>query len=62
MKMQEIKKMATAMGIKANKMKKTELIRAIQSAEGNSPCFQTDASDACGQKDCCWHDDCMSPH
>jgi hypothetical protein len=43
-------------------MKKAELIRAIQSAEGNSPCFQTNASDTCGQKDCCWHDDCMSPH
>ncbi len=61
MKMQEIKKMATAMGITAGKMKKSELIRAIQSAEGNSPCFQTNASDTCSQKDCCWHDDCMSP-
>jgi hypothetical protein len=61
MKMQEIKKMATAMGITLGKMKKTDLIRAIQSAEGNSPCFQTEAYDTCGQKDCCWHDDCMSP-
>lgn len=62
MKMQEIKKKAMTMGITAGKMKKAELIRAIQSAEGNSPCFQMNASDTCGQKDCCWHDDCMSPH
>lgn len=60
MKMQEIKKKAMTMGITAGKMKKAELIRAIQSGEGNSPCFQTGASDTCGQSDCCWHDDCMS--
>ncbi len=59
MKMQDIKKMATTKGVSAGKMKKTELIRAIQSAEGNSPCFQANASDTCGQRDCCWHDDCM---
>ena len=61
MKMQEIKKMATTMGITAGKMKKTDLIRTIQSAEGNAPCFQTNAAGTCGQKDCCWHDDCLSP-
>ena len=62
MKMQDIKKMATTKGVSAGKMKKTELIRAIQSAEGNSPCFQANASDTCGQRDCCWHDDCMRSH
>lgn len=60
MKIQEIKKMATAIGIKAGKMKKNELIWAIQSKEGNSPCFQQDSSDSCLQMDCCWRDDCMS--
>ncbi|MBA3005959.1 MAG: Rho termination factor N-terminal domain-containing protein [Proteobacteria bacterium] len=60
MKIQEIKKMATAMGIKAGKMKKSELIWAIQSKEGNSPCFQQDSSGSCLQMDCCWRDDCMS--
>ena len=61
MKMQEIKKMATALGITAGLMKKSDLIRAIQSTEGNSPCFQTNATVTCGQKNGCWYDDCMSP-
>ncbi|MDO9289761.1 MAG: hypothetical protein Q7T83_13340 [Thermodesulfovibrionales bacterium] len=35
MKLQEIKGIAKKMGIKAGSMKKTELIRVIQRAEGN---------------------------
>ncbi len=59
MKMQDIKKLATAMGIKSGKMKKSELIRTIQTKEGNSPCFQQKISESCLQNDCCWRDDCM---
>ena len=62
MKMQEIKKLATTMGIKGSKMKKNELIRTIQSKEGNSPCFQQESSGSCLQMDCCWRDDCMQFH
>ncbi len=62
MKMQEIKKMATTMGIKPGKMKKAELIRIIQSTEGNSPCFQENQSGSCVQMDCCWRDDCLGSH
>lgn len=62
MKIQEIKKLAAAMGIKSGKMKKNELIRSIQSTEGNSPCFQTESSGSCLQMDCCWRDDCLQPH
>lgn len=60
MKMQEIKKKATTLGIKAGKMKKNDLIRTIQSKEGNSPCFQQEISASCLQMDCCWHDDCIA--
>ena len=59
MKVQEIKKKATAMGIKPGKMKKTELIRTIQSTEGNYPCFQT-ADSNCDQTGCCWRADCLT--
>lgn len=34
MKLQEVKNIAKKMGIKAGRMKKTELIRAIQRADG----------------------------
>ena len=59
MKVQEIKKIATKMGIKTGKMKKTDLIRTIQATEGNHPCFQT-ADNNCDQLDCCWRDDCIT--
>jgi transcription termination factor Rho len=55
----EIKKMAKKMGIKAGpKMKKAELIRQIQRAEGNFDCFGT-AVDFCDQYDCLWRQDCL---
>lgn len=57
MKMQEVRARAKRIGINPGDMKKTGLIRAIQSAEGNTPCFQTGAKD-CDQTDCCWRDDC----
>lgn len=59
MKMIEIKAKAKKMGIKVNKLKKADLIRKIQSQEGNHPCFQT-SDGSCDQKDCCWRDDCLA--
>ena len=59
MKMTDVKKKATNLGIKSGKMKKTDLIRTIQSKEGNSPCFQTSIT-SCDQDDCCWRSDCLS--
>jgi len=37
---------------------KTDFIRALQSKEGNSPCFRI-ASDSCIQIDCCWRTACL---
>ena len=59
MKMVDILNKAKALGLKPNKMKKTGLIRSIQSAEGNVPCFRTGASAQCEQERCCWRDDCL---
>ena len=58
MKVQEIKEIAARMGIKAGSMKKADLIRAIQQAEGNESCFETGKVDSCGQDRCLWREDC----
>ena len=54
----EIKKTAEAKGVKPAKMKKDELIRAIQTAEGNIACFATEAADGCPEAGCLWKSDC----
>lgn len=58
MKIQNIKKKAKSLGINAGKMKKTDLIRAIQRAEGNFDCFGS-ATDYCDQLNCAWRGDCL---
>jgi hypothetical protein len=58
MKLDEIKEIAKKHSIKVGKMKKAELIRAIQQAERNEPCFATGASSKCGQDACMWREDC----
>ena len=58
MKLDEIKEIAKQHNIKVGKMKKAELVRAIQQAENNDVCFETGQSDTCGQDDCLWREDC----
>lgn len=41
MKIEQIKEIAKKRGVKTGKMKKGEIIRAIQEAEGNPACFDT---------------------
>lgn len=59
MTIKEIKNIAKKLGIKASKMKKQELIRSIQTTEGNTPCYQDNIND-CNQLDCCWRSDCLN--
>jgi hypothetical protein len=59
MKQEEIKKIAMDMGIKAGRMKKAVLVRAIQHAERNLCCFETGQAETCGQADCLWRSDCV---
>ena len=59
MTVKEIKEIAKKMGIQGGKMKKADLVRTIQAAEGNTPCFQTGEAETCGQENCCWRSDCM---
>ena len=58
MKLEEIKNIAKLHGIKVGKMKKAELVRAIQLAERNDPCFETGQASGCGQAECLWRTDC----
>lgn len=58
MKLDEIKEMAKKHNIKVGKMKKAELVRAIQQAESNDVCFETGKVDSCGQDACLWREDC----
>jgi hypothetical protein len=58
MRMAEVREKAKELGIKPGRMRKADLIHAIQTAEGNTPCFQTGVDD-CGESDCCWRDECQ---
>ena len=59
MKLDEIKEIAKLHNIKAGKMKKAELVRAIQQAENNDICFEAGKADNCGQDACLWRGDCV---
>jgi hypothetical protein len=56
--MEQVRAIAAQRGIKAGKMKKSDLIRCIQQGEGNTPCYDTGAAEHCGQDACLWRDDC----
>ena len=54
----EIKAKAKGLGVKPGTMKKTQLIHAIQLAEGNFDCFGKSGG-SCDQMTCCFRDDCL---
>jgi hypothetical protein len=58
MKLEEIKKIAKQYSIKTGKAKKSDLVRAIQQAEGNDQCFESGGATLCGQDTCLWREDC----
>jgi hypothetical protein len=59
MKIQKIRSIAKEMGVKSARMSKGEIIRAIQEAEGNFPCFGTARDGFCDREDCMWKGDCL---
>ena len=54
----EIKERAKTMGITPGKMKKAELIHAIQRAENCTPCYGR-SDGQCPWLECCWRSDCF---
>jgi hypothetical protein len=57
--MSQIKEKAKVLGINVGKMKKAELIRAIQVAEGCTPCYGR-SNGGCPWTQCCWRSDCFT--
>ena len=60
MRFQDIQKMAKGMDIKPYRMKKTEMIRAIQRQENNIQCYGTHRVDTCEEESCLWRVDCLT--
>ena len=60
MHMNEIRTIAKQRGVKvAPTSKKIDLIRAIQTSEGNQSCFATDYNQTCNQLECLWRQACL---
>lgn len=59
MTVEQIRQKARLLKIKNyTRLRKEELIWTIQKAEGNADCYQKIKN--CGQKDCCWMEDCQN--
>ena len=59
MKLEAVRAIAKSMGISPLNQFKIELIRNIQSKEGNFDCFATASIGECDQADCQWREDCF---
>lgn len=59
MKITEIREIAKAHGIQPVNLFKTELIKTIQTKEGNFDCYGTAYDGMCDQFGCCWREDCF---
>lgn len=59
MNLEKVRSIARLQGVRAGKLVKDDLIRAIQLAEGNFACFATARNAECDQLACRWRDDCF---
>lgn len=59
MRIEEIRAIAAAHGVKPARQSKSELVRAIQRAEHNFDCFGKAVSRYCDQYGCLWRHDCL---
>jgi len=59
MTIKQVKEIAKSIGMKVGNMKKENIIRGIQRAEGNFDCFGTAISGECDQFNCSWREDCL---
>ena len=58
MKINDVRKRAKELNINTYGMKKPDMIRSIQRAEGNIPCFGTPRVPECNEPECLWRPDC----
>lgn len=59
MKMNEIRSLAKSLGIKSFGKSKVDLIKEIQTKQGNFDCYGT-AADYCDQLECLFREPCLS--
>ncbi|MEW6417760.1 MAG: SAP domain-containing protein [Nitrospirota bacterium] len=59
MTLKQVKEIAKGKGVKVGNMKKENIIRAIQRAEGNNDCFGNANAGTCDQLNCLWREDCL---
>jgi hypothetical protein len=55
--MNAVKSKASSLKVASPSPDRTSLIRQIQAAEGNSPCYRT--KNVCEQTKCCWREECI---
>jgi len=55
----EVRNIAKLRQIKPGNLSKTELIRMIQTQEGNSACYASARGGECNQESCLWREDCL---
>ncbi len=55
----ELHSIAKSYGIDDKKLSRLEVIRNIQTSEGNFDCFATAYSGECDQEECCWREECF---
>lgn len=59
MNISQVQTIARDLGIKPGKLKKADLIHAIQRQEGAFECFGTAYEGVCDQETCIWRQDCF---
>lgn len=59
MNMKHIREIAKQQGITPGRQTKIELVRMLQSAEGNFDCFAKAYAGYCDQSNCSWRVDCF---
>jgi hypothetical protein len=59
MKLAELSAIAKSKNINPSKHSKAELIKEIQTLEGNFDCFSTAYDGVCDQAGCSWREDCF---
>ena len=59
MKMQAVRALAKARGVKIGSLSKIDAIRAIQTAEGNFDCYARAGEGYCDQRDCLFREECL---
>lgn len=60
MKLDQVRTIARSRGIHPGKLTRAELIKSIQSEEGNFTCFASAARGECDQEGCLWREDCFN--